>query len=428
MIFLYNLLFPLVFIFFVPAIIFKLIKRGGTKNSFYERFSLYSRKKKEQFKLLKHPVVWIHAVSVGETQLAIDFIKSWRKRNPNLNLVISTTTTTGQELAQNKLSDICTVIFCPVDYFLMIRRTLRLIKPEALIIFETEIWPAMIYEAKRIGTKVVQVNARISDHSFKGYRRFARFIRPFLSLIDVSCAQTNIDAERLKTICPALNVVKTGTMKFDQNIPLNLTEVKLDEIFGNGDFLYILASSTHGGEEKLIAEIYKNLAKDFDNLRLIIIPRHAERGSEIAGELKNLGLSYFKRSSGERSSSDVKCLIADTTGEMLAFMKASDIVIMGKCFAGNDGGHNVIEPALLGKPVITGKELSNFRFVMKIMKENNALISIDDSGIESALRKLIENPEERKDLGTIAKAIVSQHIGATEKTINEIEKCIGCRL
>ena len=341
--------------------------------------------------------------------------------------MISTTTTTGQELAQNKLGGICTVIFCPIDYFLMVRRTLNLIKPEVLIIFETEIWPAMIYEAKKRGTKVVQVNARISDHSFKGYKRFACFIRPFLSLMDVSCAQTNTDVERLKTICPTLNVVKTGTMKFDQTIPSTLPEIKLDEIFGEGEFLYILAASTHQGEEKLIAEIYKNLAKDFDKLRLIIVPRHAERGGEIGGDLKNLGLSYFRRSSGEKSSTNVRCLLADTTGEMFAFMKKSDIVIMGKCFAGNSGGHNVIEPALLGKPVITGKELSNFRFVMKIMKENNALISVDDFGIESALRKLIETPEERKRLGERAKDIVSQHIGATEKTINEIEKCVDCR-
>lgn len=424
MIFLYNLLFPFVFIFFVPAIVFKLIKRGGVKKSFYERFSIYSREKKEQFRSLKHPAVWIHAVSVGETQLAIDFIKSWRKKNQKLSFVISTTTTTGQELAQNKLGNICTVIFCPIDYFLMVRRTLRLIKPEILVIFETEIWPAMIYEAKKQGTKVVQVNARISDHSFKGYKTFACFIRPFLSLIDVSCAQTNADMERLKTICPALNVVKTGTMKFDQNIPSNLPELKLDEVFGKGDFFYILAASTHGGEEKLIAGIYKNLVKDFDKLKLIIVPRHAERGNEIAEDLKKLGISYFKRSSDEKSSTNVQCLLADTTGEMLAFMKLSDIVIVGKCFAGNSGGHNVIEPALLGKPIITGKELSNFRFVMKIMKENSALISVDDYEIEFALRKLIENPDERKKLGEKAKDTVSQHIGATEKTINEIEKYI----
>ena len=424
MIFLYNLLFPIVFIFFVPAIVIKLIRRGGVKNTFYERFSLYSEEKKRLLKSLKHPVVWIHAVSLGETQLAIDFIKSWRVKSPELSFVISTTTTTGQELAQNKLGEICKVIFCPIDYFLMIRRTLSLIKPEVLVIFETEIWPAMIYEAKKRGTKVVQVNARISDHSFKGYKRFACFIRPFLSLMDVSCAQTTVDAERLKIIYPSLNVVKTGTMKFDQNVPAVLPEIKLDEVFGKGEFIYILAASTHGGEEKLIAEIYKNLIKDFDNLRLIIVPRYAERGAEIARELKNLEITYFRRSSGEKRSSEVKCLLADTTGEMLAFMKASDIVIMGKCFAGNDGGHNVIEPALLGKPVITGKELSNFRCVMKIMKENNALIPVYDSEIESALRKLIGSPEERRSFGERAKGIVSQHIGAIEKTISEIEKII----
>lgn len=425
MIFLYNILFPLVFLLFVPGIIYKYIKRGGIKDTYAERFAIFSKAKERQLSSITGRRIWIHAVSVGETQLAIDFIHAMRKSNPKYSFIISTTTTTGQELAQNKLKEIATIIFCPIDYFLLVQRTLDLVKPELLIIFETEIWPSMIYEAHKRKIKVAQVNSRISDHSFKGYKRFSSFISPFLSLVDVSCAQTEADLKRLKVICPSLNVVKTGTMKFDQRIPDKLPDINLEEIFGKGDFLHLLAASTHPGEEKFIIGIYKNLLNSFRNLRLIIVPRHAERGSEIVGELNSFGISYFRRSNkSSGGGSEVSCLLADTTGEMLAFMKASDIVIMGKCFAGNDGGHNVIEPALLGKAIVTGKELSNFRFVMKIMLESKALIGVSDGELEGALRNLLENPQERKKLGEVAKATVSQHIGATQRTITEIEKII----
>ena len=425
MIILYNLLFPLVFILFIPGIIYKYIKRGGVKDTYAERFARFSTAKKKELASISGRRIWIHAVSVGETQLAIDFIQAMRKCDSKYRFIISTTTTTGQELAQNKLKGLATIIFCPIDYFRFVRKTLDLVKPELLIIFETEIWPSMIYEAHKRGIKVAQVNSRISDHSFKGYKRFSAFIKPFLSLVDVSCAQTEADLQRLKVICPSLNVVKTGTMKFDQRVPDKLPDIKLNEIFGEGSFLYLLAASTHPGEEKFIIGIYKNLLTSFANLRLILVPRHAERGSDIVNELNAEGVSYFRRSNkSSDGGSEVKCLLADTTGEMLAFMKASDIVIMGKCFAGNDGGHNVIEPALLGKAVVTGKELSNFRFVMKIMIESNALIGVSDTELEGALRKLLENPEERKKLGEVAKATVTQHIGATQRTITQIEKLL----
>ncbi len=426
MIFLYNLFFPLIFILFIPGILYKYIKRGGVKDSYAERFAFFSESKKKELASISGRRIWIHAVSVGETQLAIDFINEMRKSDPNYSFIISTTTTTGQELAQNKLKGIAAVIFCPIDYFILVQKVFDLVTPELLIIFETEIWPSMIYEAHRRKIKIAQVNSRISDHSFAGYKRFSFFISPFLSMLDVSCAQTDIDLQRLKTICPSLNVVRTGTMKFDQKVPEKLPEINLKEIFGEDEFLYLLAASTHPGEEKLIIEIYKNLIISFNNLRLIIVPRHAERGNEIVADLNSFGISYFRRSnkssSGEKK---VMCLLADTTGEMLAFMKASDIVIMGKCFAGNDGGHNVIEPALLGKPVITGRELSNFRFVMKIMIESKAIIGVSDSELENAIRNLLKNTEERKKLGEVAMATVSQHIGATKRTIAQIEKIIN---
>ncbi|MCP4179283.1 MAG: 3-deoxy-D-manno-octulosonic acid transferase [bacterium] len=423
--FLYNLIFPIAFLFFIPGIIYKYINRGGYKKNYSERFAIFSAEKKALLKNLKGNVIWIHSVSVGETLLAVDFINKWKRVNSDINFVISTTTTTGQEIAYSKLVDKAAVIFCPIDYFLFVRKTFNLINPKALIIFETEIWPSLICEAYKKDIKVIQVNARISDHSFKGYKRFSCFINPFLSKISLSCAQTDQDVERLKLICQSLNIVKTGTMKFDQALPEKFKDVDLEKVFGKNDYIFILGASTHGGEEKLIIRIFKELRKEYKNLRLIFVPRHAERAPEVVSALKENNIIYYRKSNNECSGKDVECLLADTTGEMLGFMSNADIVIMGKCFAGNDGGHNIIEPALLGKPIVTGKELSNFRFVLKMMVESKAVLTADDNSLITVLKELLDDSEKRVKLGETAKNTVLKHVGATEKTIFEIEKIVN---
>ncbi|HBM17196.1 MAG TPA: hypothetical protein DD381_12765 [Lentisphaeria bacterium] len=425
MIFLYNLIFPIVLLFYLPGNIYKYLKRGGVKKNYLERFAIFSEDKKRELDNIKGRRIWIHAVSVGETQLAIDFIKALAKSDTAYNFIISTTTTTGQELAVNKLKNLAAVIFCPLDYFLFVRKTINLINPEILIIIETELWPSMIYEAHRKAIRIAQVNARISDRSFKMYKIFSCFVKPFVSLINVSCAQTQTDAQRLNLICPSLNIVETGNMKFDQSLPEEISDICLEEFFGKGSFIYIIGASTHPGEEKLIIGIYKKLLNDFNNLRLILVPRHAERAKDILKELKKAQIPYLRKSNNSKWGTDtILCLLADTTGEMHALMQLSDIVIMCKSFAGNAGGHNIIEPALLGKAIITGRELSNFRFVMKIMLDKNAILGVTDNEIEDAIRKLIENPAERTKLGETAKSIVLQNTGAINRTVKEIEKLI----
>ena len=344
--------------------------------------------------------------------------------NPNQHFVVSTTTTTGQELAMKKLSEDALIIFNPIDFFWYIKKLLRLMKPKMLIIFETEIWPNMIHISDKTGVKVVQVNARISDHSFKGYRKFRAFINPFLEKVSLTCAQTDTDVQRLKEICPKLNIVKTGTMKFDQKIPEKIPEIDLNCIFDT-DTRILLAASTHPGEEVFIAGIYKELRNIYDDLRLIVVPRHAERGGDIVNILNELDISYIRRSENKNVTEKVDCLLADTTGEMLSFMNAADIVIMGKSFAGNDGGHNIIEPAILGKPVVCGAKLKNFRFVLNIMKESKAVISIPDEELQPVIQSLLSDTDKCRKLGVNAKKTVEEQKGATEKTLKYIQKILS---
>ena len=168
-IFLYNLVLPLAFLFFVPTLIIKFIKRSGYKDTYLQRFGIFSGEVKTKLEGLSRSV-WVHAVSVGEAQIAVRFIKQWKESNPEIDFVLSTTTTTGQALARQKAPKDVVVIFCPIDFSWAVKKVLNMMRPRVLVLFETEIWPNMIYESNKFGAKVVQVNARISDHSFKWYR------------------------------------------------------------------------------------------------------------------------------------------------------------------------------------------------------------------------------------------------------------------
>lgn len=425
--FIYNLFFPLAFLFFIPGMIVKLIRRPGHKSSYLEKFAIFSKEVAERLRAMNGPI-WIHSVSVGETIIALAFIEKWLRRDPNLKFVLSTTTTTGQELARSKApQNAVEVIFCPIDLVFWVKKTVSLVKPKELIIFETEIWPNLTREVRVSGGRVVLVNARMSDKSYKGYYRFRLFFRAILKQFDLICAQSTTDKERFESISPETRVNVCGNLKFDQEPPANQKKISTLDCFGEEDsetspFTIILAASTHPGEEKLLAKTFKNLKKKHENLRLVIVPRHAERGNEIVGELKNIGISYHRRSTNTPISAPVDCLLADTTGEMLGFIEKSDIVFMGKSLAGHDEGHNLIEPALLGKPIVTGSILRNFRFVLKVLRDADALITVDDdSQLEPALDKLAASPELRKELGEKANQAIAAHRGAANKIFDLME-------
>jgi 3-deoxy-D-manno-octulosonic-acid transferase len=213
-------------------------------------------------------------------------------------------------------------------------------------------------------------------------------------------------------------------MKFDQPIPDKLPDLNLGQYFGEQPYLVLLAASTHPGEEELIARVWLKLRSQTPKVKLVIIPRHAERGQEISGILNKLGINFARRTQTSNPS-PVDCLLADTTGEMLAFIKHADAVIMGKSLAGHDEGHNLIEPALLAKPIITGTVLKNFRFVMDTLTQNQALIAVADAEqLETALNNLFTNPEQRQTLGAKAFAAITQHRGAVSQTINSLEKLL----
>jgi len=258
MLFFYRIFFPFVFLFFLPGLIWKLIRRSGWKKTYMERFGCFSSERKAELSGWQN-AIWIHAVSVGETNVALTLLNAWNAENPDHKYILSTTTTTGQEIARNKAPANVKVIFCPVDSCLAIRSTMNLLKPAGLVILETELWPDLVLTAKRRGIPLALVNSRISDRSFSGYRRWKMFFAPILKSFDRICAQTQLDADRLMEIAPSLKdtVAVCGNIKFDQ-MPKVGTGFDFSTVFGRKATV-VLGASTHNPEEPLILNAYKEI-------------------------------------------------------------------------------------------------------------------------------------------------------------------------
>ncbi|MBE6390260.1 MAG: 3-deoxy-D-manno-octulosonic acid transferase [Lentisphaerae bacterium] len=422
---LYNLFLPLGFVFFLPELILKYRSRGGWKSTYRERFGFFGSRKDELAGFRN--AIWIHAVSVGETVVAISMIRRHLQRFPEQKFIISTTTTTGQDVARNRCPENTAVIFCPLDFPWMVHRVFRMLRPAELVIFETEIWPNLISIAAAKKIPVLLVNARMSDHSAKGYRRFGKlFFSSLLRKFSLILTQSEADMQRFLSVSPRASVRVSGNMKFDQRIPELPEENILHGYLGAApENVIIFGASTHPGEEDLIADNFISLKKEFPALKLVIVPRHAERGDDIAGMLTGRGLSFARRSDSGLPEKEVDVLLADTTGEMLQLMSGADVVIMGKSFAGHDEGHNLIEPALLGKPVVTGTTLRNFRYILKVLEENKAVFCCNDTELQPTLRRLISSAELREEFGARANRAINIHRGATDRTIDVLQAC--CR-
>lgn len=422
--FIYNLFLPFGLLFFLPDLILKYRRRGGWKSTYRERFGFYGNRKAE----LKacRGAIWVHSVSVGETVVALSMIKQYLKRFPDKKFILSTTTTTGQDVARANCPENVKVIFCPIDFPWMVRRALRLIKPSALVIFETEIWPNLVSISADKGIPVMLVNGRMSDHSAAGYRKFSKiFFSSLLRKFSLIMTQTEVDAERYLSVSPLADVVVGGNMKFDQQIPQISDRNVLLDYFGGGDEpLVLFGASTHPGEEELLVKCFVELKKDFPNLKLVLVPRHAERADDVAQIIETNNLSYVRRSKSS-AATGVEVLLGDTTGEMMLLLQGADVVVMGKSFAGHDEGHNLIEPALLGKAVVTGMVLRNFRYILKALVADSAILQANDAELCMTLRNLLESAKLREELGKRAFDAISAHRGATDRAIDALENLLS---
>ena len=422
MLFLYSLLLTIAMFIMSPLF---LLRRQKYASGFLERMGNYAKFKQDGRK-----VIWLHCVSVGETNAARPLVDELKKAFPSARLIISTTTKTGNDLEKRIISDKAEAIFYfPFDWKFSVRRALRSYQPSILLLMETEIWPRLIIEAKRAGTDVAIVNGRLSQRSFERYSLAKQFVGRVLSRVDLALMQNEKDAQRLITLGMNADDVKvTGNLKFDlsaTNDEARLAEDLKKRFQFDGSRPLIVAASTHEPEEKWIIEsLRESLSHD---ARLLIAPRHPERFDAIAKLLFDLNLRSVRRSdpaSDADRSADV--VLLDSVGELRAVLRLADIVFVGGSLIPH-GGQSVLEPAMFGKAIVTGPYTHNFNDVVEAFLENRALMQLPEttngeivSVLTGQINELLHDTAKRAEFGDNARSVIEANRGATAKTISEL--------
>ena len=430
--FLYNLLFNTAFLLSAPWYFLKMYRRGGWKDGFGERFGLYGPRLKQS--LTNRQTVWFHAVSVGEVNLCTQLIQAIEPRLPLHTIVVSTTTSTGMALLQDRLPSTIVKLYYPIDRRKHVIRAIGIISPSAVVLIEAEIWPNFLWTLQRRGIPHFLVNARLSERSYRGYKRFGFLFRSLFAGFTGVGAQTSADALRLgKLGCRSEAIQVVGSLKFDsaQLEARQLVDIPklLEQVGVSPDSLVLVAGSTHEGEEKILAELTLRLKKQFPSLFLVVVPRHQERGATVGDALHTAGFRFvFRKNILPRTqikSGSLDGLIVNTTGELTAFYRRADVVFVGKSLTA-EGGQNPIEPAALGKAVIFGPNMQNFPEIAPAFVQAGGAIQITDAQeLETVLAQLLANPERRRSLGLQALKVVSENQGSIGRTVDMIVHSIA---
>ncbi len=423
---LYDLLLLAAATVLVPYYLFRGWRYGKVRRGIRERLGFYLPDRLKS--LAGRPVIWVHAVSVGETRAAIPLVKALTEAFPGHALIVSNVTETGHAVARG-IPDAALCLFFPFDLSWVVRRVLRQVQPSLIVIVETEIWPNFVRIAHRKGIPVVLVNGRISDRSFPRYRRLRPLVRPVLSHFSAFCMQTAQDAERIRLIgAPAERIEVTRNLKFDMQAPAvnHAQPESLKETLAlPADCPVWAAGSTHSGEEEMVAEVYRRLLAEGRQIVLALVPRHPERVRAVASMLADRGLSVTLRTRiGERSGplQAGEVLLVDTLGEMLKIYAAADLVFLGGSLV-PVGGHNVLEAALVHKPVIFGPYMHNFREIARLLLEAGGGMQIEDeAGLHNAVAGLLTNSELRRHMGEGGFTLLQQNVGATRHTVEVLRR------
>ena len=368
------------------------------------------------------PTIWIHAVSVGEVLAISGLATELTKRFSQHRVVISTTTDTGQKLARTRFDEE-NVFYFPLDFAFAIRPYLRLLQPKLVVIAETEFWPNFLRLAHASGARIAVVNGRISDRSWPGYRRFRRLLTGVLQRVDLFLTQTAEDARRLVEIgAPPELVRATGNLKFDVPAPAAPPIIaSLRAAFQQAQTgPVIVCGSTVEGEEPLLLQAFINILASHPRAVMVLAPRHPERFGEVAELLNQLGIRFWRRSlwGGDPILGGV--LLIDTIGELAALYALADVACVGGSLVPR-GGHNIIEPALHGVPIIVGNHTENFRDIVSLFQSRDAVRVVGPAELPLVLMDLISNPAERAELGRRAAETIRAQMGATQRTMQALE-------
>jgi 3-deoxy-D-manno-octulosonic-acid transferase len=423
----YNILFAIFFWLSAPFYFLKMWRRGNWREDFGQRFGRYSAELKTA--LANRPVLWLHAVSVGEVGVCLQLIRALEPRLPDFQFVVSCTTSTGMGELRRNLPPHIRRVYYPVDFAGAVGRAMNAIQPRAIILVEAELWPNFLWQATRRQTPLFLVNARISERSWRGYRRFSFLFQSLFARFRAVGCQTEADARRLIEIgFPSGGVQVTGNLKFDAAKPDDRPGLDvpglLEQIGVNKNARLLVAGSTHAGEEAILCEVFLQLRRRFPDLFLVLVPRHFERAKEAGQELESRGLKFIYRSditpATRMQAGQLQCLLVNSTGELKFFYQQATIVFVGKSLTAQ-GGQNPIEPAALGKAMVFGPNMQNFAPIARALVGADAAVQVQTAAqLEEAMADLLANDLRRAQIGGRALKIVEQNLGATERTVEMI--------
>ncbi|MBI5752552.1 MAG: lipid IV(A) 3-deoxy-D-manno-octulosonic acid transferase [Hydrogenophilales bacterium] len=412
-----RLLYSLILYLLLPFIPLRLLWRARKQPEYLsrwsERFGFYCT-------ATTHPMIWIHAVSVGETRAATPLIDALQARYPTHRILLTCMTPTGRAAGNQLYGARVTQVYLPYDYPGAVRRFLTCFQPSFGLLMETELWPNLIAACKTRGVPLALINARLSEKSARGYAHFGSLISAALENLPLICAQSAADAERLQQL-GATNVSITGNLKFDVAPPTDIAEQAkhLRELLGN-ERRVLLAASTREGEEALLLDAFSAQS----NFLLVIVPRHPQRFDDVAALLAALNIPYQRRSENAPIRAETRVVLGDSMGEMFTYYGAADVAIIGGSLLPY-GGQNLIEACALGVPVIIGPHTYNFTQVAQdAIAAGAALRVVDASAAMAQAQRLLEDTKAEKQMSNAAREFAAAHRGAVEKTIVTIEETL----
>jgi 3-deoxy-D-manno-octulosonic-acid transferase len=422
---LYNALFSVAYAVMLPSFLLRMKRRGGYRARMGDRFAGYPEDIRNR--LSGEPDasrIWIHAVSVGEVQVAGQLMRALRRLDPSVRFVFSTTSSTGWRTAEREVEADDILIYNPLDFPHLVRKAFDTVRPRAIILTETEIWPNFIREAKRRGVPLFLANARISDRSAPRYKALKCFFGEIFRCFTKTYVQSGLDADRLEAAGADRGRMEvTGSFKFDVARRRPEKETELREWAGEGRIL--LGGSTWPGEDEVLLRILPELPED---VKLVIAPRHFEKADAVEANIVKAGFRCVRRSRGESASKGGageggrEVLLADTTGELMGLFGIASAAFVGKSLCAH-GSQNMIEPCLCGIPAVVGPYTENFRPVMSDLLEADAIVQVEDEpGLRCVLKRFFD-PNEHEfaaALGGRAKAAVERRKGVAERCAGDI--------
>ena len=431
---LYNALFAVAYTVMLPSFLLRMKRRGGYRARFADRFGRYPKEildaisqKAATSAALPQRRIWIHAVSVGEVQVAGQLMRAMRERDPNVRFVFSTTSSTGWKTAEREVKPDDVLIYNPLDFGGCVKRALNAVNPRAVILTETEIWPNFIRALKKRDVPIYLVNARISDRSAPRYKALRWFFGEVFRCFTKIYAQSDLDAQRLADAgADPASVQVTGSFKFDV---AHRNEAKARELrawIGEGEIL--LGGSTWPGEDVVMLNAYKRILEKHPGVKLVIAPRHFEKADAVEANIRAAGFGCVRRSrSGESAASPRDVYLCDTTGEMMGLFGISAVAFVGKSLC-EHGSQNMIEPCLCGVATVVGPYTENFRPVMSDLLAADALVQTPDAdtpeeraaSVEAELLRFFDEPERRAAYGQRAQAAVARRCGVVGRCADEL--------